>query len=149
MMQPFNFQGDFMTLLEQAKIDFAYEEGCRTVRLAAPNTRSISQILKKGEKSSVQSSDTSVSSGSTLPARSGDELQPKEVKTLVGLAIDLSGSMATSIRNNTGGQISRLESFRQSVERLVNEARMRVQKAAPNNSIHQLTCSRMVSDFAP
>lgn len=111
------------------KIDFAYEEGCRTVKLAAPNTRFISQVLKKGERSSVDSASVPASSGSTFPSRSGNELQPKEVKAIVGLAIDLSGSMATSIRNNTGGQVSRLESFRQSLERLVHEARTRVRES--------------------
>lgn len=111
------------------KIDFAYEEGCRTVKLAAPNTRFISQILKKGEKASVDSAGIFASTGSTLPSRSSDDLQPKEVKALVGLAIDLSGSMATSIRNNAGGHISRLESFRQSLERLVNEAKTRVRES--------------------
>jgi len=108
------------------KIDFAYEEGCRTVKLAAPNTRFISQILKKGEQTSAD-----FIGGSTLPSRSSDDLQSKdkEMKALVGLAIDLSGSMATSIRNNTGGQVSRLESFRQSLERLVNEAQTRVRES--------------------
>jgi len=111
------------------KIDFAYEEGCRTVKLAAPNTRFISQILKKGEKSSVDSAGVSANNDATLPSRSDNELHPEEVKALVGLAIDLSGSMATSIRNNTGGQVSRLESFRQSVERLANEAKTRVRES--------------------
>lgn len=111
------------------KIDFAYEEGCRTVKLAAPNTRFVSQILKKGEKTSVDSASAPTFDDTKLLSRSGDDLQSKETKALVGLAIDLSGSMATSIRNNTGGQVSRLESFRQSLERLVNEAKMRVRES--------------------
>ena len=111
------------------KIDFAYEEGCRTVKLAAPNTRFTSQILKKGEKMPADSAGMPIIGDSTLQSRSGDDLQSKEMKALVGLAIDLSGSMAISIRNNTGGQVSRLESFRQSLERLVNEARTRVRES--------------------
>lgn len=35
-------------------IDFAYEEGCRTVKLAAPNTQFVSQILKDTTKLQVQ-----------------------------------------------------------------------------------------------
>lgn len=31
------------------KIDFAYDEGCRSVKLAAPNTQFISKLLKKGD----------------------------------------------------------------------------------------------------
>ena len=190
-------------------IDFAYEEGCRTVKLAAPNQKFISQILRKGEKSPIdsniaeftgqpdvsssfiqsqkqaieitkhalaileqqaagytsltmpvhlqielddkrkelarledalslvlQSSDHSTpeqlrsgSIGMELSSRSDNEIHSEEVKALVGLAIDLSGSMATSIRNNTGGQISRLESFRQSLERLASEAKTRARES--------------------
>ncbi|WP_437316241.1 VWA domain-containing protein [Sorangium sp. So ce385] len=41
---------------------------------------------------------------------------------LVGFAVDVSGSMATSIRNNTGGQLSRMKSFERSLDRLLRDA---------------------------
>lgn len=44
-------------------------------------------------------------------------------RLLVGIAVDLSGSMQMSIRNDTGGATTRLESFRQSLDRLVSDAR--------------------------
>lgn len=110
-------------------VSFAYEEGCRTVKLAAPNARFISQILKKGERAAIDNSGIAVNNNSSIPTRSEEEIGGREVKALVGLAVDLSGSMATSIRNNTGGQVSRLESFRQSLDRLVNEAKLRVRES--------------------
>lgn len=106
------------------EVHFAYEEGCRTVKLAAPNTQFISKILKRGE---TYTANNTISSGAI--SRSGESTHFREVKALVGLAIDLSGSMANSIRNNTGGQVSRLESFRQSLERLVTEAKNRVHES--------------------
>lgn len=107
------------------EVDFAYEEGCRTVNLAAPNTQFVSKILKKGE---TYTADDSASNDITS-SRSGQPTHFREVKALVGLAIDVSGSMASSIRNNTGGQVSRLESFRQSLERLVAEAKNRARES--------------------
>lgn len=42
---------------------------------------------------------------------------------LIGILIDVSGSMTTSIRNKKGQTTTRLESFRDSLEGLVNEAK--------------------------
>jgi hypothetical protein len=47
----------------------------------------------------------------------------QETKTLVGLVLDVSGSMETSIRNETGGELSRFESFQRALNRLIDEAR--------------------------
>lgn len=105
-------------------VDFAYEEGCRTVKLAAPNTKFSPKILHKGESFLVAPQPAAPPQPGAV--RSGETPQLYEGKALVGLAIDLSGSMANNIRNNTGGHVSRLESFRQSLERLTNEAKNRV-----------------------
>jgi nucleoside phosphorylase len=43
-------------------------------------------------------------------------------RTLVGLAIDVSGSMRDSINNDTDGQLTRLQSFERSFERLIRDA---------------------------
>lgn len=47
----------------------------------------------------------------------------QENKTLVGLVVDVSGSMETSIRNETDGELSRFESFQRALNRLLDEAR--------------------------
>jgi uncharacterized protein YegL len=46
----------------------------------------------------------------------------RKAKTLVGLAIDVSGSMKTSICNEADGQLTRFESFQKALERLLSEA---------------------------
>ena len=107
------------------EIDFAYEEGCRTVNLAAPNTQFVSKILRKGEAYS-----SNEQSNFEIVARPPSEpVHFSEAKALVGLAIDLSGSMANSMKNDTGGQLSRLESFRRSLENLLVEAKSRVDES--------------------
>ena len=106
-------------------IDFAYDEGCRTVNLAAQNTQFVSKILRKGETySACELNDSEIVA---LPP--SEPLHFSEARALVGLAIDLSGSMANSMRNDTGGQLSRLESFRRSLENLLVEAKSRVDES--------------------
>jgi hypothetical protein len=41
--------------------------------------------------------------------------------TLVGIALDLSGSMKNSLRNDTGGEISRMGSVDQALRRISSE----------------------------
>ncbi|MGA7193190.1 MAG: vWA domain-containing protein [Anaerolineales bacterium] len=45
-----------------------------------------------------------------------------ENNLLIGIAVDLSGSMKQSIHNETGEQFSRIQSFRKSLDQLVKEA---------------------------
>ncbi len=92
----------------------------------------LSKILRRHETSAGNVANLPASSVATRSTRSDIEPMPAETKALVGLAIDLSGSMAANIRNDTGGQVSRLEGFRQSLERLVNEAKMRVKEGRAN-----------------
>ncbi len=47
----------------------------------------------------------------------------QETKTLIGLVVDVSGSMETSIRNEADGKLSRFESFQRALKRLLDEAR--------------------------
>lgn len=49
--------------------------------------------------------------------------QKKSSRTLIGIAVDVSGSMRASIRNESGDNQSRLESFREALDHLVQEAK--------------------------
>ncbi len=108
-------------------ISFAYAEGCRTVELAASGAKWNSKLLKKDE---VYVSDTT---DKIELARSDKEIRFRDVKALVGLAVDLSGSMAQNIRNNSGGKLSRLEGFRQSLDKFVKDARNTVRRNKTKN----------------
>lgn len=100
-------------------IDFAYEEGCRNVMLTAPKSKFISKILNKGEQYVGNINDFKQEEFSEA-TRSTEQKQND--KSLIGIAVDVSGSMTGSINNNTNRQLSRLESFNESLKRLGEEA---------------------------
>ena len=97
-------------------IEFAYDEGCRRVELAAPGTRFISKLLRSGETYTPESEQGHLSGhsrgGSTVPS----------TPIILGLAVDLSGSMQGSMRNDEGGTLTRLEGFRRALQRSVQNA---------------------------
>ncbi len=53
----------------------------------------------------------------------GDDAPRADIRVLIGVAVDLSGSMKTSIRNNTDQAMTRLEGFRQSMDSFVERAK--------------------------
>ena len=96
-------------------IAFAYDEGCRRVELAAPGARFVSRLLRLGESYTVPVDNDPISDAD----RSASSVAPAP-PVLVGIGLDLSGSMAGNIRNNSGGAITRLEGFRQSLKQMLD-----------------------------
>ena len=101
-------------------VDFAYREGRRRIKFALPHTSAsrLPRLLLQGEKSPPVSRHQQTGRSVTFPERG----YFKAGEVLLGLAIDLSGSMIESIHNETGGHISRLESVRQSFKELIQDA---------------------------
>ena len=97
-------------------IEFAYDEGCRRVELAAPGTRFISKLLRPGETY------TPVSEQGASSGHSRDDSTVPSTPIILGLALDLSGSMQGSMRNDDGGTLTRLEGFRRALQRSVQNA---------------------------
>jgi CHAT domain len=91
-------------------IPFAYEEGCRRVELAAPGTQFVSRLLRLGESYDAPPVD---------PAGNGGRVSGTTTPVLVGLGVDLSGSMRANMRNNSGDAMTRLEGFRRSLQRTI------------------------------
>ncbi len=89
-------------------------------------------VFKAFEKGEIVVTENSMAitddGGRPFRASDFEQGQDKNIPGLLGLAIDLSGSMAGSIRNNTGGHLTRLESFQQSLKRLAQDARKTLQK---------------------
>ncbi|MBI5030356.1 MAG: CHAT domain-containing protein [Chloroflexi bacterium] len=94
-------------------IAFAYQEGCRNVKLASPNRLFVSQLIRKGELLESSSNATQVD----------EQIHFRETKAIVGFAIDVSGSMEENLQNTGGEKTSRLQSVRKSFNRLVKQAR--------------------------
>src|SRR6266480_805769 len=109
-------------------IDFAYREGLRRIKFASPHTPAsmLPRLIPQGEI---------FTPAGEQEQRRGESItfpEPKyfkEGRVLLGLAIDLSGSMIESIRNETGGHISRLESVRQSFNELIQEAHKSIRES--------------------
>jgi len=110
-------------------IDLAYAQGRHSVKLAAPDSKWDSKLLKKPDTYVIDSPFTDDYNLS----QDKSQLKFKNIKALVGFAIDLSGSMTKSIQNNTGEEISRLDSFRQSLGRIVKTAQSSIQQNRKRN----------------
>lgn len=97
-------------------IEFAYDEGCRRVELVVPGARFVSKLLRSGETCSTE---TVVR---TPEKHSRDESTTSSSSVILGLAVDLSGSMQSSMFNDQGGAVTRLEGFRRALHRSVQKA---------------------------
>lgn len=117
-------RGFYDALGAQKGIEFAYQEGCRNVALAASESKFISKILKNGEIS--QPEDLSPDYISSSQTRGAFEEKPD--KTLIGIAVDVSGSMKTGINNNSNRQLTRMQSFGDSLNRLAKNAGETIRK---------------------
>lgn len=100
-------------------IPFAYDEGGRAVALAGLSQGWVATMLRSTEVfESTYWKDHAIST-----TKANRPVQLTEAKALVGIAVDVSGSMQTSINNNTRKQTSRLESFRQTIEQWIKDTR--------------------------
>jgi CHAT domain/von Willebrand factor type A domain len=106
-------------------IEFAYKMGCSAVELMNLNSILSPKFLIAGETWGGSESEPNYSDRNRSNVVNGDD-SPANV--LVGVAVDLSGSMIENIRNDSNRQLSRLESFRESLERLGEEAKQVIQK---------------------
>lgn len=97
-------------------IEFAYDEGCRRVELAAPGARFVSKLLRAGETYTTEFVEDTTSDNS----RGGSGVTASPM--ILGLGVDLSGSMQGSMRNDKGGAVTRLEGFRRALQRSVQNA---------------------------
>lgn len=120
-------RGFYDAIGAQKTFDFAYGEGCRTVKLVTPNTKFVSKLLKKGKNYSGEAMDNEVTEYSDSVIRSEEVVQKVE-NSLIGIAIDVSGSMKNNIKNNTNNQLTRLESFNQSLKKLTQEAQKTIRE---------------------
>jgi hypothetical protein len=105
------------------RIPFAYQHGCNAANLSIPNAQFEPVLLRIGE-----THDSDKSHGNNIEVTRNSEIHFRDVKALVGLAIDLSGSMSQNIQNNSGRHINRLESLRQSIHKLARDAQQSIRE---------------------
>jgi nucleoside phosphorylase len=112
-------EGFYDALAAGKPIEHAFREGNRRIKFHMPDTSVLPQLLKQGEVPIAPT--TIVNRDSSIEVF--ESFHFKDTKAIVGVALDLSGSMKKSIVNHTGEHISRLESVRQSLSELTKAAR--------------------------
>jgi hypothetical protein len=100
-------------------VEFSFRQGIHTLRLRAHTDSAVPHLLKKGEFADI--SQPSSSAEREIQRRSPDEAVPPPV--LLGLALDVSGSMEQSMGTSLGRQTSRLRGFVDAFENSVGRTR--------------------------
>ena len=101
----------------------AYKEGCLRASLNTPEARWKVCLLRDGQVCAENDS-----SGAVDQARSLQVAAVPGKDILLGVAIDLSGSMKSSMPNRDSRQISRFDAFQSSLERLISDAEVRLRE---------------------
>lgn len=108
-------RGFYDAVGEGLAVPEAFEEGLSCARLKGFHPDVV--LLRKGE----------VHVGRQTPGQPDTEEQSR-VNVLVGIALDTSGSMHESMRNDTGGALSRLEGAQRAIRRLGQSVQSELQK---------------------
>ncbi len=107
-------------------IDFAFQEGIFSIKSEISPYAQLPRLIKKGET-------VSAVGGEEERKETSDKIHFKQGNFLVALAIDLSGSMDQSIRNQTDVDITRLKSLDESLDTLIRNARESIQESKARN----------------
>ncbi len=108
------FTGGFYDSIGAGKdIEFSFRQGVHALRLAGHSDSRVPKIVRKGETIQIANHNVAqlVDSGRMISELAAVEPQP----LLVGIGIDVSGSMEASIDNRSGSKQTRLEGFRQAL----------------------------------
>lgn len=111
-------EGFYDALGAGKSIEAAFKQGQLRVKFDLPTAR-LPVLLKQGETLPLEGP-------SGVRSQAKDELEYihlREGKALLGFALDLSGSMETSVLNTKGGAISRLEGVQQALKDLMDMTR--------------------------
>lgn len=91
----------------------AYAEGMSAARLKGFDVDAV--LLRQGEEY--------ISNSTLSPSTTERGIEPAAIRSLLGIAIDTSGSMQESIRNRTGEAISRFGSVKSALTEIGNQVR--------------------------
>jgi len=122
-------RGFYDAICAGKSVEFAFRAGCRSIKFHFSHTTKLPLLLKQEENPFERDIDIKLDEPEEMP----ESFYFKEEKALVGIALDLSGSMRASIQNNTKEQISRLESIRQSLDELIKTAQKSIREGRARN----------------
>jgi hypothetical protein len=113
------FSGGFYDSIGAGKdVEFSFRQGLHALRLAGHPDTAVPHLLKKGEFTSVVGSATPQDAG-PVSTRSG----LASPSLLLGLGLDVSGSMEQNLRSSLGREQSRLRSFADAFEQSISRVR--------------------------
>jgi len=115
------FTGGFYDSIGAGKdIEFSFRQGIHALRLAGHADSDVPKIFRKGETTELSDQRSPVVDG----ARTSSQTVPLEAQPLlVGIGIDVSGSMEANIDNRVGTTQTRLEGFREALSQGISNSR--------------------------
>lgn len=106
------FTGGFYDALAAGKdVEFSFRQGVLALKLGAHPDSVVPKLIRQGERISERTMDaetTATAAGRQAVPQTAEAASP----LLVGVGIDVSGSMESNINNRVGGRQSRLAAFR-------------------------------------
>ncbi len=99
-------------------IEAAFKQGRLRVKFDMPNAR-LPILLKQGETLPLEPTNVV----NNIAIDESEQIHLREGKALLGFALDLSGSMETSVLNKKGGEISRIDGVQQALKDLMDTVR--------------------------
>ena len=99
------------------EIEFSFRQGVHTLRLSGYSESMIPKLLRKGEFISFKEEEAA------LPKRQPGFANKESFPLLVGIGIDVSGSMESNINNRVGTKQTRLEGFSEALEQGLNRCK--------------------------
>jgi CHAT domain len=112
------FAGGFYDSLGAGRdVEFSFRQGIHALRLAGHSDSVVPKLLRKGELITIQESETA----SVQQSRA---ISPAEQQALLlGIGLDVSGSMEENINNKVGKKQTRLEGFSEALDRGIKRSK--------------------------
>ena len=119
-------EGFYDSLGAGKDVEFSFRQGVHALRLAGHPDSTAPKLVRKGEMVDLRNS------GQHVRATSASNCPDVGQTVLLGIGVDVSGSMETNINNRVGAKQTRLEGFRDALDGAVNTARASLERIRAN-----------------
>src|SRR5579862_7350129 len=127
------FVGGFYDSIGAGKdVEFSFRQGIHALKLAGHSDSAVPHLLKKGEMTTTAAPTISEREQTAGPLRSDS------ASLLLGIALDVSGSMEQSMRTSLGREQSRLKGFTDAFEQSIARTKEFLRSAGDSGSSVQL-----------
>lgn len=117
------FTGGFYDSIGAGKdIEFSYRQGLHALKLHGHADSVIPKLLRQGEYITIEQESIPIQGARSVSQKDNQPL-------LVGIGLDVSGSMEANINNRVGRNQTRMEGFREALEQGVNKGKRFLESA--------------------